>query len=478
MRHQGPQNGAGHQGEVHGEGHLRFHGEVLGVLRLAEPELDATLGQVGVSESPAATRLPRPSHSKRRALQSLLSPTCTPPHAPTRATRKKRVKYTEPAQSGSEDEDISGVSEDGSEYDPRKDNEADLAEWSEDEDDNQADPEDEDKVTEQAEKVQKKKAKKQAEKVPRKKDKTEKRKRKKADRWKFPMESDDEVEDSIEMRDARRSNRELVREVIKVKLEVEPSPWDHPTYWSIDDVDWEVIKLHIVKPLIKQSSKWSRFAKKEPEVVKQMVLSGQLPVGKNKKHFASFPKTPGNYLTGLKVLMGFLQEQLQQDDPELLMDGRLHIYQFLRFNQHKFIELPMDITRLLEKIESPVIRQFAHCGYKQLLDSVSLFLGSPSGLALFRKVAGKGLSDKEMSVVEVMAKARKYRQREMNHIENITSNLAKGKPFGSYGGEKEMERADRARFSEEFEGFELPNAEVAIPMYMSHKSTRDCCQWK
>ena len=282
------------------------------------------------------------------------------------------------------------------------------------------------------------------------------------------LETDDEEEDTEEIRERRRREKRNLHDLIMEQLNKEEVV--DPRVFVPDQTDDALLKKWLLAPLMKNSKNYMRFGKKEKDRVKQLVMEGHLFKDKNTKELGEYAQTASAYLSGLKVFLGLYQEELTMVNPDSLVDSRLHVWQFFRFKQEHHLELPLTVTHLLEKIETPVMRSHAHGGFRQLVTSLSEFLATEEGRVLFTK-----RTPKEMHLDELdMAKeVREQRTLEINHCEAILTQLGKNKPFATYNREREMLASDRQKFKETFEGFKVPVAAVAIPLYLGHSSTRD-----
>ena len=276
------------------------------------------------------------------------------------------------------------------------------------------------------------------------------------------LDTDDEEEDTEEIRDVRRRVKMELHDLILEKLNQE-APVD-PNKWVPDEEDGEKLKEWIIAPLMKNSKNFMRFGKKDKERVQQKVMKGDMFADKEGKELGEYATTASMYLSGLKVFLGLYQEELTMVNPDCLVDSRLHLWQFFRFKQENHIELPLTITHILEKVQTPIMRQNTFAGYRQLVTSMSEFLATEAGRVMFTK-----RSQREMNLDEVdMAKeAREQRSLEIGHCENILSQLRKNKPYAKFKREREMLADGRNEFREQFEGYEVPDSKVAIPLYLN-----------
>ena len=146
------------------------------------------------------------------------------------------------------------------------------------------------------------------------------------------------------------------------------------------------------------------------------------------------------------------------------------MWQFFAWKQANWLEVPQHIDPLLETIVSGNKQKFAFCGYRTLLDSLYTFLSTTEGRNLMetRTAAEAELTDEQMALV-----GRDMRNKEQLMLNNTRTLLGKGKPFGKFMGNINIERMERELFRQDFEGDKIPDAAVAIPAYLSHQSTRD-----
>jgi hypothetical protein len=223
---------------------------------------------------------------------------------------KQRINYTEEIEPGTED------LADSDEFEPRPE---DLLEVEYDDSEEESEEEDieEEGFEEELE-----------EDHPEARGKTAKKKRTLKDRYSVPLASDDEEEDTQEFTQARLLSKVKLRQEIEAKIAMEFDVSMSPDKFVPDEKDRELIAEFMVKPLLEQSTKWRRFKRKAQDWVKAMVLKGEMPTGKTQKAWADFAHTPAMYVSGLKALLGKYQEELRENTPEYLQEGRLHLWAY------------------------------------------------------------------------------------------------------------------------------------------------------
>ena len=113
------------------------------------------------------------------------------------------------------------------------------------------------------------------------------------------------------------------------------------------------------------------------------------------------------------------------------------------YKREHFLEIPQNIKPLLDRIESPGIRTFAFCGFRQLVDSMYLFLATSEGRVLFKH---RTELEKDLSEQDMLAKARMQRNNEMDYLKQTKELLIKGKPFGAFHGARQRLARDRQEF--------------------------------
>ena len=71
-----------------------------------------------------------------------------------------------------------------------------------------------------------------------------------------------------------------------------------------------------------------------------------------KRKLTSFSRNPTLYLKGINIIIVLFQDEFLATDPDNLLDGKHHRYQF--FYKHPyFLEFPQNISNLIEKVETP-----------------------------------------------------------------------------------------------------------------------------
>jgi hypothetical protein len=238
----------------------------------------------------------------------------------------------------------------------------------------------------------------------------------------------------------------------------------------------EYLKKWIIAPICTQTKNWMHFGPREQENVREMVLSGNI-FGKGKE-LADLATTPKLYTKGLKIFMGLYQAELVASHPESLVDGSLHLWQFFDYKSAHHLELPQKIDHIIEQVAQPNNKMFLFSGFRQLLDSLVQFLASTEAKELFMR---RTRLESTLSPEDMKEEARNKRTNEMKYLKETRELLGKGKPFGNFKGQRDLERNERETFREEFEGYEVPDASIAIPRYLSTNLTRklfsDMVEW-
>ena len=245
-----------------------------------------------------------------------------------------------------------------------------------------------------------------------------------------PSTTDEEEEDDIVTQDHRKTVVSELRSEIKKIIEGEPQA--NNSVWVPDDRDMELLRKWIVTPVLKNSKNWQKFGRKEQDEVKKMVEEGTFLKCK-KKEFAIIGETPRLYEMGLKQFMGLYQEELHQESPESLVDGRLHLWQFFEFKKANYLEIPNNIDHYLEKVVSPGMRSHVFCGYRQLVSSLMIFLDTTEAKTLFETC--RFPSEEQLLQEEMKLKAKRQRMEEKNFLLLLKDTLKQNKHFGAYKGE-------------------------------------------
>jgi hypothetical protein len=312
-----------------------------------------------------------------------------------------------------------------------------------------------------------------------KKDKKKPKGQKYAGRWAVVPETDDETGDEDELRTPRRETRRLLWDQMAIVNKVEKSAWDLPDRFVPDEEDTRLLSIMVVKPLLEQSTKWRSFHNDAPDSVKAMVMNGEIPTGKTKMAWANLAATPALYMSGLRVLLGKIQEELQEKPDRIsdkLVNGRLHVWAFLAFNTEQHVTYPETIIQLIKKIDSPSIQKFAFAGYKTLLNSTITYLSSLEAKELFsiRTVRLENMTEEEYQskVKENMKQSRRDRVEEQTWIQQIVNNMEKGKPWGQFRGDISWWAKAKAAYMEKFSGRQTPDASY-ITRYLNHKISQD-----
>lgn len=283
------------------------------------------------------------------------------------------------------------------------------------------------------------------------------------EREKPDRDTDDEEEDDDATRALRRNVAYDLRHQVREILEQPPT--FNAIVWETDELDEAYLRSFLIAPVCKKSGNWMKFGRKEQDEIRQAVLDGTIL----DKKLGNIAETPRVYLKGLKDFMGLYQEELLATFPESLVEGKLHLWQFFKFKQVHFLEVPQAIGHLLDKIESPAMRGHAFSGWRQLLESLYTFLSSSEAQSLFLK---RTRVEYDMSEVDLRAEARVQRDQEMTHVKRTIDLLGIGRNYGTFKKEREGMAEEKAEFRSKFEGYHVPDAATAIPKYLSHPNTR------
>ena len=383
-------------------------------------------------------------------------PATSSPPASRQTRAKKRIKYAEEEESGTEDLVDSDCSD---EFTPRPE---DLLEvdWdnSEEEESEKEESEEDDFEEELEANIG-----------------APKKKRTWDDRAAVPLPSDDEEEDSEVFREARLNSKMLLREEMQDKIAIEFDVSAIPDKFVPDREDEEMIAEFMVKPLLEQSSKWRRFRRKAQDWIKAMVMRGEMPTGKTVKAWADVAHTPAMYVSGLKALLGKYQEELRDTMPHVLVEGRLHIWAMFKFKTATSTPFPTIISHLLDKIELPSKQKFALAGFAQLVDSCYTFLSTPRGKAQFftktpRELINFPTAEFDLDFAEHVTD---QVDKERNRLKLLKETIKTGKPYGKFQADIRFFQEEKKKFMEMYEGATAPIADQAIPKYMEAQVTRD-----
>ena len=127
----------------------------------------------------------------------------------------------------------------------------------------------------------------------------------------------------------------------------------------------------------RDSNKFRQWKKRIQNEVKAMIMQGKLPTRATKVQHSNFASTARHYYGNLITLLGLVQEEYIKAG---LVVGRLKVKQFFSYKQEGFLELPQSIFHMLDKLESGNAKKHSFCGYRQLLDSLYIFLSRPEGI--------------------------------------------------------------------------------------------------
>ena len=255
--------------------------------------------------------------------------------------------------------------------------------------------------------------------------------------------TDDEEEDSVELRNKRHQSQYELRAVIEKCLNGSADTNE----WVADEKDEEDLYYYIELPVTLSSHKIVHGASIIPPEVFE-ILQNRLPVpDKFKKYIA---RTGHEYAGYFKRLMYMWEADLKKYDPELLdVDGRLHIRQFFNFGEDNFVQ-PQSISDYMTRF--PVTtRQKVLDAFIAFLDTLYVKADSAEGRGKFCKL-------KPTEVDEEMDKTtrREIGKRKLNEflaeINAMKTSLKIGKPYLKLQGLCANEKKKKQEISNYYEG--------------------------
>ena len=286
-------------------------------------------------------------------------------------------------------------------------------------------------------------------------------------------ESSDENDAMLERQNARNLFREQMQERNKRdKNALSSDKWD----CKCDKCVW-MISQFIIRPGVEQSTSWNKFKHEASEDTLAMVLRGDTPTDPRlKKMWRDLASTPLDHYKGLQQFFAKMQKEAQETPScrDKLDNGKLHIWQLLEFNKWNQIPFPEDPMPLIEQISSYGIQKFAYQGYRQLVDSTSLWLarrGPLGGVEKFYIETKRTDSESEQEWHDRTAEnnrvSRDTRMKEMEHLARILNNMKKDKPWAKMDGGQVYMREIKETFNTEFCGQIRLNSEC-ITKYLEH----------
>ena len=288
-----------------------------------------------------------------------------------------------------------------------------------------------------------------------------------------PLLTDDEEEDSEYIRQARHLGKFQMRQEMQERKDKVREVNLAADKYVADERDIQLLSEHLVKPLLVQSQKWQKFKSKTKKKVKDMVLRGELPTGKNPEAWADVVYTPVSYLRGLKDLLGKYQKELLERGR--LKDDRLHIWAMMEAYKTKdHIEFPEIIIHLLEQIDTPTKAKFALAGFCQLIDSRIVYICKPEGQAqYFRKTPKEAqMFTTDEEEIDFEEHVREQIEKEKTKLNNLRKTILKGKPYQQFQCSVEAEAKERKEFMKQFQGADTPLLADAVPRYMQCMATK------
>ena len=275
--------------------------------------------------------------------------------------------------------------------------------------------------------------------------------------------TDDEDEDSNELREERHESQRLMRLEIYNNLKG-PKLYNK---WNPDEDDEAFIRKYIVAPTRMQCAKFTNLKHTIPPDTMEKIKKGW-KLEQSEQMYVS--QTADNYDVAFRGLMFLIENQYRENFPEKLSDdGQLHCRQFVEFRSPKFIS-PFNIIDLLEsECESPGVKTKMYLSYKCLVDQIFKVASSVIGERQFCQP----LSDEEKGWdrTKQVDQGMKRQQELLHRIRNVQVELSIGKPFARWYGERQGAKKRKEEDQIYFEGRSLPDAMEVMSSWLNHPST-------
>ena len=281
-------------------------------------------------------------------------------------------------------------------------------------------------------------------------------------RFRIP-EADDEESDSEECREYRKRVEKEIDTMLKERLE---GPC-HDSKWIPNSEDEELLKIHILKPMMKGCLKYTHFKSLIPAEIHKKIEQGVQLKNEELKYVS---KTANDYLWAFKKLLYIWEKKLQADDPSLLSaDNRLHVSQFFAFKERNFLA-PYNVVDLLDEfIASPNNKCKCFEAYKCILSRQFKMAKDHIGGKKFRTPVTE--EEKTWSEDEMFKAGGAMQRNLLNDITLLLTEFKVDKPFNRWLGEKMTNQAEKLENQSYYEGRKVPDASEAYSKWISHEST-------
>ena len=177
------------------------------------------------------------------------------------------------------------------------------------------------------------------------------------------------------------------------------------------------------------------------------------------------------YQDALRRLLGLIQKDLREKNPQLLMQNHLHLRQFFAFEQEIFLELP-DIGDFLEMFGSPGVKAMALEGYNYLCKAVLKFSNGQDAYRLF--TTPNTDEEKSWDINKMRRKGKKRQIQMQSEVRNLITHLKLYKPHSVFRSDRDGEADVTKQAFKLLENKQCPDPSVCIPAFLEHEDSKDC----
>ena len=277
----------------------------------------------------------------------------------------------------------------------------------------------------------------------------------------LPLTEDEGSDDETPRKLNKKNERELMHNQVR-------QPFLDNSKWNPDEDDIKYTKKYVTREALMNSGKWKSFHSNFPLEIQEMVEAGELPT--NDEDYKYVAKTGKLYQDAFKRLMGLVQKELREKNPENLDNNNLHIRQFFAINQSTFLRLP-DIGDLLCQFSSSSVKQHALESYCYLVKGVMKWAStSEEATRLFALPQSE--EENLWSKIKMDYNGVKRQEAFITRQSNLLETMKIYKPHSAFKGDRAGESNVFQKAMKELENKDIPDPMVVVPKFLEHPDSR------
>ena len=273
-----------------------------------------------------------------------------------------------------------------------------------------------------------------------------------------PTDDEDSGDESV-----RKDNKRAVWGNMRTALD---EVFNTSLKWTPTVEDNVLLKKHIACRVMQNSSLYKGKKDQMPVEAIELIERGEEDPGSEYSKYIS--KTWPLYKSALFRLLGMIQENILENEPDTLPGGHLHLRQFFALRKDEQI-IPPDVEEFIAKFQSPSIRAHAFEGYMALLRAVKKHTSSIEGTRAFKTA----INDEELGWTrqKLLEKGSKKQTNYENKITALIATHKLFKPHSQFHGARIGESIVFKEARKQMEGKEIPDPMVVVPLFINHQDS-------